>query len=231
MHIAVVSDMHMGRGDQSDMFMHDDREFAGFLIFLENNFDKIVLLGDIFETLYSPLFDPAAEYQACCRRHKEVSSRFAGGKYLYIHGNHDFILSERGIKDVFILDADGIRILFTHGHQFSRLTYDRSGLTKMCAWMAGWGKRCGFSRTMSVMENRLYRSFGIAGDDRKFQKWAIKTCRKSKCDMVVTGHTHISAYSSHDDGIYMNSGHCSRGQLCFLGIDTANLRFSINHSY
>ena len=54
MKIAVISDLHLGRGDAADLFGHDDAEFLRFLDFLEGNFERIVLLGDIFETLTCP---------------------------------------------------------------------------------------------------------------------------------------------------------------------------------
>lgn len=51
MEIAIISDLHIGSGDQTDRFGHDDYEFLRFLDFLESNFSRIVLLGDVFETL------------------------------------------------------------------------------------------------------------------------------------------------------------------------------------
>ena len=53
MNIAVISDLHLGSDDATDSFGHDDAEFLRFLGFLEGNFERIVLLGDIWETLTS----------------------------------------------------------------------------------------------------------------------------------------------------------------------------------
>ena len=40
MKIAVISDLHLGRGDGSDRFGHDDAEFLRFLDFLEGDFER-----------------------------------------------------------------------------------------------------------------------------------------------------------------------------------------------
>jgi len=47
MKLAVISDLHLGAGDLADGFCHDDGEFLRFLTFLENNFERVILLGDI----------------------------------------------------------------------------------------------------------------------------------------------------------------------------------------
>jgi UDP-2,3-diacylglucosamine pyrophosphatase LpxH len=49
--IAVISDLHLGNEDGVDSFGHLDSEFLRFLAFLENNFERVVLLGDVWETL------------------------------------------------------------------------------------------------------------------------------------------------------------------------------------
>ena len=53
MEIAVISDLHLGTGGAADGFGHDDAEFLRFLSFLERNFERVILLGDIWETLQS----------------------------------------------------------------------------------------------------------------------------------------------------------------------------------
>ncbi len=101
---AIVSDLHIGSGDETDRFGHDDYEFLVFLNHLEANFEKIILLGDIFETLtgrkYGKRMD---ELRRCFQAHPEVSKRLVGHrrKYIYIHGNHDLVSAEAfSIKDL-----------------------------------------------------------------------------------------------------------------------------------
>ena len=69
MEIAVISDLHLGTGGAADGFGHDDGEFLKFLSFLEKNFEKVVLLGDVWETLTGALpGDPAAELRPGAQR-------------------------------------------------------------------------------------------------------------------------------------------------------------------
>ena len=80
MKVAVISDLHLGNGGPSDNFGHDDAEFLKFLSYLERNFEKVVLLGDIYETLTcaSP-FGQAREFTRCREAHAEISKRFDNG--------------------------------------------------------------------------------------------------------------------------------------------------------
>src|SRR6185436_5928367 len=119
MQIAVISDLHLGAGDAADGFGHDDGDFLRFLRFLERNFERIVLLGDIWETLTGALpGSPVEELHKARQSHQEIAKRFSRSQYLYVHGNHDLIAgAAEGAPDELFLDADGVRLMFTHGHQ------------------------------------------------------------------------------------------------------------------
>ncbi len=58
-----ISDLHLGTGGAADGFGHEDGEFLKFLGFLEKNFEKVVLLGDIWETLTGAL--PVIPRKSC----------------------------------------------------------------------------------------------------------------------------------------------------------------------
>jgi UDP-2,3-diacylglucosamine pyrophosphatase LpxH len=51
MKIAVISDLHLTPSGAPNVFGHADAEFLGFLGFLEKNFERILLVGDTWETL------------------------------------------------------------------------------------------------------------------------------------------------------------------------------------
>ena len=64
MQIAVLSDLHLGKKNKLDQFYRNpgaERQLYELLNYLENHVDKIVLLGDIFETLRGPWFSPKKE--------------------------------------------------------------------------------------------------------------------------------------------------------------------------
>src|SRR4051812_40980122 len=118
MQLAVISDLHLGRRGPTDGFGHDDAEFLRFLTFLEGNFEQIVLLGDIWETLTGTLPGHAAdELRAAQAAHPELARRFRRRKYRHVHGNHDLVARDVGVPEEITLRADGVRLLFTHGHQ------------------------------------------------------------------------------------------------------------------
>src|SRR5690242_3497775 len=92
MQLAVISDLHLGPGDKSDLFQHEDGRFLEFLSFLESNFERIVLLGDIWETL-TPEWpgDPEEALRRSRIAHPEIARRFQRPAYTYVHGNHDIV--------------------------------------------------------------------------------------------------------------------------------------------
>src|SRR5512144_2826576 len=94
MQIAVISDLHLGPGDASDAFGHQDAMFARFLHQLENDFERIILLGDIWETLTSRRpYDAVEGLRRSRETHRAIAGRFASPQYVYVHGNHDLIAS------------------------------------------------------------------------------------------------------------------------------------------
>src|SRR6187399_117979 len=89
MKLAVISDLHLGAGDRADGFGHDDADFIRFLKFLEGNFERVILLGDIWETLQSRRLGSARqELELAQAAHPEIAKRFERPKYHYVHGNH-----------------------------------------------------------------------------------------------------------------------------------------------
>src|SRR5262249_22251007 len=106
MEIAVISDLHLGPGGPVDGFGHSDQEFLGFLRYLERNFERIVLLGDIWETLTGRLpGDAAAELRLARASHPEIARRFCDERYVYVHGNHDLVAGAvDGVPDEYVLE-------------------------------------------------------------------------------------------------------------------------------
>src|SRR5262245_13196339 len=119
MRLAVISDLHLGRRDAVDHFGHDDDSFVRFLRFLEGSCERIVLVGDIYETLTSRVpQQQLAELRAAREAHPEIVRRFDRPQYLYVHGNHDLVAGPAlRAPEELALEADGVRMLFTHGHR------------------------------------------------------------------------------------------------------------------
>src|SRR5690349_9243595 len=136
MKLAVISDLHLGAGDRADSFGHDDAEFLKFLAFLEGNFERIILLGDIWEALQSRrIWTAPQEFRLAQETHPEIARRFERPQYEYVHGNHDLVAGAFGVPDEFQLRADGVRLLFTHGHQNDDLVMKRRWITDLSIWL------------------------------------------------------------------------------------------------
>src|SRR5262249_13111406 len=140
MQIAVISDLHLGTGDRSDVFRHDDERFVTFLDFLESNFERIVLLGAIWETL-TPAWpcDPNDARRRAAEPPRTQARRFERPNYTYVHGNHDLVAGsvERAPEELTI-DDHGTRILFTHGHNHDALFRRARWLSELGVWVGAW---------------------------------------------------------------------------------------------
>ena len=229
MQIAVISDLHLGPGDLSDRFGHDDRKFERFLQRLESDFDRIVLLGDVWETLTSARFsNPREGLKRAREAHPSLASRFESNKYLYVHGNHDLVAQVVSSAPAeILLDCDDQRLLFTHGHHHDWLIRRARRLSECFVWLGGWAQRLrlsslyrfGYSLDAWLSQPRLGNHLD------SFQRWALSVARQRGADVVVTGHTHFSHRNEHNGRIYLNSGSCSNGALSYLAIDTKSQKY------
>ncbi len=234
MKLAVISDLHLGAGDRADSFGHDDAEFLKFLHFLEGNFERIILLGDIWEALQSrKLWSAPQEYWLAQQTHPEIAKRFQRPSYHYVHGNHDIVAGLFGVPDEFHIEADGVKLLFTHGHQNDDLVMRRRWVTDLSIWLGGWIRRVGlgaFYRLCAKVDD-LRGGLSLDGTRCAFQRWAVGEAARREYDVVVTGHTHLAARTEHGSRLFLNSGSCSEGQLSFLSIDTRRGDYAVNYGY
>jgi predicted phosphodiesterase len=234
MKLAVISDLHLGAGDLADGFGHDDGEFLRFLGFLEKNFERVILLGDIWETLQSRRLGSAREELALARAmHPELARRFQRPQYSYVHGNHDIVAGLLGVPDELSFEADGVRLLFTHGHQNDELIARRQWLTNLGVWLGGWIRRVGWGAfyRLCARIDEARGGLSLDGERCAFQRWAVGEAARREFDVVVTGHTHLAARSEHGSRLFLNSGSCSEGKLSFLSIDTRRGDYAVNCGY
>jgi predicted phosphodiesterase len=235
MEIAVISDLHLGTGGAADGFGHDDGEFLKFLTFLERNFEKVVLLGDVWETLTGALpGDPAQELRRARESHREIAARFERPNYLYVHGNHDLIAGAvQGTPDELVIHTGDTRILFTHGHQNDDLVQRRRWLSELGVWLGGWIRRLGLGALYRLLSELDEKRGGLSPDSTRcsFQKWAMNIAVEREFDVMVTGHTHLAANAAHGDRLFLNSGSCSEGLLSFLSMDTTRANYAVHTSF
>jgi UDP-2,3-diacylglucosamine pyrophosphatase LpxH len=218
MRVAVISDIHIGPPGKADIFGHSDRSFCGFLRNLEISFDKIVLCGDIIETLtpkypgqYEQAFWQAWSY------HREVTSRFEKDIYIYVYGNHDFIAKKTvGAKERVNIHG----ATFLHGHQTDALvTYP---IGEVIVYLAGWAMRAGFKS--------LYEKASQVESIRHLRKSSAfysKVQELANDSILVMGHTHSAKVQKIGDVLYMNSGYCAFGNQIGCSLDFESSEFKL----
>jgi len=234
MEIAVISDLHLGSGGATDSFGHDDHEFLRFLNFLEGNFERIVLLGDIWETLTGKAFgDPARELELARAQHPEIARRFQRPKYTYIHGNHDLIARDVvQAPEQLTLSADGVRLIFTHGHQGDQLTSRHRWLSEIGVWLGAWIRRVGLPTAYAFFA-RLESLRGASRESTHcaVRRWALEQAKTCEADVIVAGHTHVPVRAEHGSCLFLNSGSCAEGRLSYLTLNTKRAEFAVHSMY
>jgi predicted phosphodiesterase len=235
MQLAVISDLHLGRRGPTDGFGHDDAEFLRFLYFLEGNFERIVLLGDIWETLTGMRPGQAeAELRAAQEAHPELARRFCRRKYLHVHGNHDIVSRDvDGVPEELTLRADGVRLLFTHGHQGDDLIMNRQQASELGVWLGGWLRRFRLMPLYRLASSIDSWRGGVSSDSTRctFQRAWMNRAERRDVDVMVTGHTHLATRAEHGARLYLNSGSCSEGNFSYLAIDTRRGDYTVHDHF
>jgi predicted phosphodiesterase len=233
--IAVISDLHLGPDASTDSFGHDDAEFLRFLSFLESNFERVVLLGDIWETLTSKCPWRARRALEMARaRHPQIARRFRRPCYKYIHGNHDIIAHRvDDAPERWSLEVDGKRLLFMHGHGYDRLISMARHVVELGVCIGGWIRRAGLERLYQRLDEMDQKRSAVSIDAGSctFQAWTMGVAAMHGADIAVTGHTHLPITSKHGSRMFMNSGSCSHGHYTFLALETRKDAYSVHHAW
>lgn len=234
MQIAVLSDLHLGAKDKLDRFdraVDAEANLVAFLEELETGVDRVVLCGDIFETLRGPLPGPSEdELGKAMAAYPEIARRIVDDpRYVMVCGNHDVIAADRLEVAEFHRESDhGLDLLFFHGHQLDRLARGEAPLSRLGVWAGGFLERLGLPVTQGVDTARGHRypePDAPTGNPRKRERAAVTLGKSMGADVVVNGHTHDLVCRELDGAVYMNSGTCLSGRREALLIDTAGPTF------
>lgn len=226
MRIAALSDLHIGARPWMDEFRHSERSFVRFLDRLEAEFEAIVLVGDIFQTDHCWIpgrHGRIRQFRLAQRRLPALTKRFAAAPYHYIYGNHDAIADELlAAPETHEIEADGLRVFFVHGHQYDPLFRRAETLTRAASWFTGRLRFVGLralaqrveGHDIRIKHRRFHRDSG------PYLSAGRLLLQKQRADVVVMGHTHVPVRVEMPEGIVVNSGSCSAGQLSYVAIDT-----------
>jgi len=225
MQLAALSDFHIGARAGMDEFRHDERRFLERLARVVDTHDRVVLVGDIYQTDHALFTGPrAAARQLQLARRRLPRLARALDRLDYVHGNHDFIArDELGAATELRVDADGCSVLFTHGHQFDPVFARAYAAARAATWFTGRLRRAGLRPLAHYFEQKdvaiKHRRFGHAAGP--YAAAARALMRERGADIVVMGHTHVAHAHHMSEGTVVNTGTCSGGRFTVVTIDTA----------
>lgn len=234
MRIAALSDFHIGARRHTDGFMHDVDRFGRWLDRLEATHDRVVLLGDIYQTDHTLWPTEAAARRMLDRARRRVprlSARFERPPYVHVHGNHDAVAGPaRGCPER-VCCPGRFPALFIHGHQFDPVAVRTPWLADLGTWAMGRVRAAGLRPVAWWFEAR-----DVAIKDRRFRgpkgpyaRGADRLVREHDVPIVVMGHTHCPSITPLRAGVLVNTGTCSRGQTMWVSLDTEQGSIALHH--
>ena len=231
MKIAVISDLHLGRGDLADRRRDQDEELLALLDYLEAHYERIILLGDVW-ALLTPKCPGwmKRELKKVREAHPQLAQRFASSPYDYIVGNHDRAVEFLEHKpQELLLKTDQITILFTHGHQFDLWAHQLRYVGEFVVWISGWAARFGtqaLTRFFDWTHNLLTGTSTLDHLGALEQK-LIQYAQTHHAHITVMGHTHIPGIIKSQGHFLVNSGHCLGHLYHFVSIDSQSKEIAV----
>jgi UDP-2,3-diacylglucosamine pyrophosphatase LpxH len=221
MRIASFGDLHLGHLPVLDKFQGEEEGLLRFDDHLSQTHDRIILMGDIFQTDYGPYPGSRSDVlEAILKRYSRIVQRWSSSRYESIFGNHDQITQKLlGTLKQIRLKKDGWRLWFIHGHQFDPFIGEKGRLPYLITWIVGGIRRKGLSRLADFLEGPFY-DFGQRIFER-LDKAARQALLHGKSNIIVMGHSHQMTCRPFGKGIYVNSGACSGDYMPYVSIDTA----------
>ncbi len=209
----IVSDVHLGsRVSQPKKLLDLLQSYR--LGKHEWNFDRLILLGDIFDDLnFSRLKKHAWQVVGLIR---EITDEESNAEVVWILGNHDELLAQVmshlvgvTVHEEYEWRVNGNRYLAMHGHQFDKWVMYYPNLSKIPSWMYD------FIQRIDSRRQRLSRYI-----KEKSKKWlrinqdvarGIVSHARTKghaYHSVFCGHTHLAEQIDFADAglSYYNTG-------------------------
>jgi len=238
MQIAVLSDLHLGEKDELDQFYRNigaEEKLHHLLSYLEKNVDKIILLGDIFETLRGRKYSREDRLVKILKLYPKITqSILENKKYQLIQGNHDLVTGKLlGAKEMLNIRQDGVNMAFFHGHQIDPLVagFWVKNFEKVGVWLGGWLERWGFDITKTGNIMSKVKSLNNQWNVGDFEKFSALMANEMNCDIVVTGHSHHPMKIEIESTLFLNSGTRVAGRQDLVIIDTASKQYDVHKKF
>lgn len=192
---AIISDLHMGNGGESDDFKENEKATVNALKYYRNNGYTLILLGDIEELWQFSADEVVSEYNDSVYKYM----RDFGDKNIYrVFGNHDIdwktsdpirkAQNNNVYEGIKLKDINGNQKIFLiHGHQGTKDSDKYSAISR------------GFVRIYRDIEPHMKldktaafpRSPVLTSYERERYRWA----KKNKL-ILICGHSHRAVFCS-----------------------------------
>ncbi len=198
----ILSDIHLGSDNcQAKQLSH----FLETIHSGEVPTQRLILNGDVFDSI---------DFRRLKKSHwkilsllRKLSDRL---EIVWINGNHDGpaeIVSHLlgvTVRDEYILDSGGRRMLFLHGHIFDEFIDNHPILTWLADSLYHLLQRLDQSHHFAKLAKKKSKTFLRC--TQKIEAKSLEYARKKKCDVVCCGHTHHAIANREGAIHYFNSG-------------------------
>ncbi len=201
-HTLIISDIHLGsKVSRSDALLNTLKQ---------HTFERLILLGDIFEDLnFKRLQSTHWELLSHIRR---LSDEKTGAEIIWIAGNHDALLVDvmSHLLGVQVLmdykwEYNGKKYLAIHGHQFDSFMTKNKRLSRIAAiFYRLFQKVDGKKHVISRQIKRTSKTWLKVSEEIAAK--AIAFGKENKVDHVFCGHTHQSISREANGVKYSNTG-------------------------
>lgn len=198
----IISDIHLGSEVARPKAVRD--------LLMNYDFNRLILLGDIFDSLnFSRL---KKEHWNLLSYIRKLSNPDKKIKVIWVEGNHDEGLSEImshliGIKiyKEYCWISKGKKYIAIHGHQFDRFLNENIIISNISSLI--YYKIQKYDRQKQNVSRFIKkRSKGWLRLSNKVADGALNYAKSKDSDFVICGHTHQSLHKEMDGIEYFNTG-------------------------
>ncbi|PIR73565.1 MAG: UDP-2,3-diacylglucosamine diphosphatase [Candidatus Moranbacteria bacterium CG10_big_fil_rev_8_21_14_0_10_35_21] len=220
-HTLIISDLHLGTPVS--------RADKALKLLQSYSFRKLILLGDVFESLNFKKLD-----KDCWELLNYIGKITKDRKVRWVLGNHDAGLHNvfdslmgARIYETYTWQYKHEKYLATHGHQFDRFLVNNAVLSHMATVMYDFIQRMDSDeKKFSHWLKRKSKGWLRLSD--KVARSAIRYGKKHEANYVFCGHTHKAMKKHSHDIKYFNSGCWTDDPCTYITIDEDNIKI---HEY
>lgn len=224
MRLAVLSDVHLGRGDAETGYAGAPEVLCAALEAIAKHADLVIINGDLYD-LDRGLFPVAQglEYKALQPRWTAVETTIAALGIRLTTGNHDHALRGRivagaRVQESYRVQVGPLAVHVEHGERFNAWVKQSRWVTSAVTWLSGRVSQGVFRpvyRVLRAMEARTTddREGGVTSRARD---WLQSTCLS---DVLIIGHTHQRHAEACAGKWLLNPGDSMCTPFKFLWID------------